>query len=149
MSGEAPGINVKVIGVVKSELEKETRGDAVQNLVSEIIFNQRFTDALEKIDDFSHMIVMYWIGMVSEPGPMIIHPHRDPKNPLTGILATNAPDRPNQVGLCVVKLTERKGNVLKVMGLSAGNGDAVIDIRPYMPEIYSYPEATKASWVEF
>ncbi len=149
MANDLPSITVKVIGVVKSEFEKENRTKAASNVVSEIVFDERFTDALEKIDDFSHIVVLHWIGMVTEPAPMLVHPHLDPANPIVGVLSTNAPHRPNQVGLCVVELIERSGNVLKVKGLNAGNGDSVIDIRPYMPELYSFPDATKASWVSF
>ena len=148
MKNEGSSINMKIIGTVRSKLEKETRGVSA-DFVSEIILDVQYTDAVEALDDFSHIIVMHWISMVKESGPMRIHPHLDPKNPISGILATNAPHRPNQVGLCVVKLLERNGNILKVQGFSAGNEDPVIDIRPYMPRIYSFPDATMASWVEF
>ena len=145
MVSELPNMNVRIIGFVRSELQKETRGDAVKDIVSEIILDERLTDAIYGLGRHSHIVVVYWIGMVTEPGPMKIHPHRDPKNPETGILATNAPDRPNYIGVGVVRLLEQEGNVLKVQGLSSANGDAVLDIRPYLPAIYSHPEATRVS----
>ena len=134
-------INVKIIGTVKSDLEKETRGEASADLVSEIVLDEKYTDAVDSLDDFSHIIVVYWISSVKESGPMKIHPHRNPENPICGILATLAPDRPNQVGLCVARLLERNGNILKVKGLYSGNGDPVMDIRPYVPGMFSFPEA--------
>ena len=145
MLSALPSIDLKIIGVVKSELEKETRR-GTKDLISEIIIDETIADALNGLDNNSHIIVTYLINLAPmglEPGLLEIHPHRDPKNPLTGILATNAPDRPNAMGLAVVKLVERNGNVLKVKGFSSANGDRVLDIRPYIPQIYCYPDATR------
>ncbi len=51
--------------------------------------------------------------------------------PLVGVLATRAPHRPNPIGLSLVELVERRGNILKVRGLDALDGSPVLDLKPY------------------
>jgi tRNA (Thr-GGU) A37 N-methylase len=50
-----------------------------------------------------------------------------------GVLATRSPVRPNPLGITVVKLLEKRGNVLKVIGLDAIDGTPVVDIKPCLP----------------
>ena len=51
--------------------------------------------------------------------------------PTVGIFATRAPIRPNPVGLTLVELVRREGNVLLIKGLDALRGTPVLDIKPY------------------
>ena len=59
------------------------------------------------------------------------HPRGREDLPLVGVLATRGKARPNPIGLTVVELVERRGNVLKVKGLDAYNGSPILDIKPY------------------
>ena len=56
-----------------------------------------------------------------------------PDLPLVGLFSTRSPVRPNPLGLAVVRLVERRGNVLKVIGLDAIDGTPVLDIKGYLP----------------
>jgi tRNA (Thr-GGU) A37 N-methylase len=51
------------------------------------------------------------------------------------------------LGIKTVKLLERQGNVLKVIGLDALDGTPVIDIKPYDPVYDGAPEATVPQWL--
>ena len=53
--------------------------------------------------------------------------------PLVGLFATRSPRRPNPIGVTTVRLLERRGNVLRVLGLDALDGTPVLDIKPYLP----------------
>jgi tRNA (Thr-GGU) A37 N-methylase len=67
--------------------------------------------------------------------------------PLVGIFATCSPARPNPVCAMVVRLLERKGNVLKVQGLDAIDGSPLIDIKPYNPSYYAAEDVKVADWM--
>jgi tRNA (Thr-GGU) A37 N-methylase len=60
--------------------------------------------------------------------------------PAVGIFATRAPIRPNPIGLTLVELVRREGNVLFVKGLDALSGTLVLDIKPY-------PYWMKGRWI--
>ena len=49
--------------------------------------------------------------------------------------------------MTVVRLLERRGNVLKVEGLDAIDGTPVIDLKPYIPGSDSVAGAEVPSWV--
>jgi tRNA-Thr(GGU) m(6)t(6)A37 methyltransferase TsaA len=47
-----------------------------------------------------------------------------------GVFASRSPHRPNPIGMTVVRLTAREGNVLKVTGLDMVEGTPILDIKP-------------------
>ena len=122
----------KPVGYVKVLNERE----------AEIIFRPELKDALDGIEDFSHVFVIYFMHkLLGAEIPVKVHPKKDVNLPLVGVLSSRSPLRPNLIGLTVVELIERKGNVLKVAGLDALDGTPVLDVKPYIPEIDSVPNA--------
>jgi len=75
----------------------------------------------------------------------MVKPFLDDK--LKGLFATRAPKRPNQIGLSVVRLLIREGNVLFVEGIDALDGTPLIDIKPYVPNFEPNTEF-KIGWLE-
>jgi len=123
---------IKPIGVVHNSV-KERRMEGWEGLESTIVVQDRWADALDGLEAFSHIFVVYWMHLVSEERRETtthVHPRGDPRNPLQGVFATRSPVRPNPIGLRVVALLERRGNVLRVRGLDAINGTPVLDLKP-------------------
>ncbi len=139
-------IKLKPIGKVRSEIKEPTHQKQPE-LVSEIIIDKDLTEALDDLDEFSHIIVLWWIHKSRRPAPMKVHPRGNPRNKLMGVFATRSPDRPNPIGQSTVRLLGRRGNVLKVQGLDAIDGTPVLDIKPYIPGYDSVDEATAPPWV--
>ena len=54
---------------------------------SEIIINEDITDILDGIEDYSHLIVLYWAHKVPEQSRLLtqVHPMGRKEMPLTGI----------------------------------------------------------------
>jgi tRNA (Thr-GGU) A37 N-methylase len=46
-----------------------------------------------------------------------------------------------------VKLVERRGGTLRVMGLDAVDGSPVLDVKPYIPEIDAVDGALIPDWM--
>ena len=127
-------IVIKPIGVVRNNI-KELLKHGWGKVVSELVLDNTLEEALEDLEQFSHLIVVFWMHKVPpERGiPTKIHPQGRQELPLVGLFATRAPYRPNPVGVSVVRLLERQENILKVKGLDAIDGTPVIDIKPYYP----------------
>ncbi|MDD4859944.1 MAG: tRNA (N6-threonylcarbamoyladenosine(37)-N6)-methyltransferase TrmO [Dehalococcoidales bacterium] len=134
------------IGFVRSETREAGKHDN-EGVISEIIIDERLTEGLDNIDEFSHIIVLYWMHRAKQPFPIKVHPRRDPSIPLKGVFASRSPSRPNPVGKATVRLLERRGNLLRVQGLDAVDGTPVIDIKPYIPGYDSAADAKAPPWV--
>ena len=126
------GIVMKPIGFVKTEAV----GDEVKdkNRISQIIIHAEFAEALDGIEEFSHLFVLFWLNQVSRENKRLkVHPRGRKDLPLLGVFATRTMLRPNPIGLTLVELVKIEGNVLTVRGLDALDGTPVLDIKPFDP----------------
>jgi tRNA-Thr(GGU) m(6)t(6)A37 methyltransferase TsaA len=141
-------IKLTPIGLVKNSV-KERRAEDCQKVTSEIIINEGLKEALSRIDEFSHIIIIYWMHKLppSQRSIIKVHPKADHTLPLVGVFASRSPARPNPIGITTVKLLGRRDNVLKVTGLDAIDGTPVLDIKPYIPGDDSSTEAKTPSWL--
>ncbi len=148
MPNEPPAMNLKAIGVVSSDIKQPIR-HGWREVVSEITIDSELTEALDGLDDFSHIIVLYWMHQFDRGRklPLKVHPMGNQDLPLTGRFATRSPSRFNPIGQVTVELLERRANVLKVKGLDAIDGTPVIDIKPYIPGYDSATDARAARWM--
>ncbi len=127
----AEKIALKPIGFVKTKaVGKEVRD---KGNVSEIVFREDLAEALDGIEDFSHLFVIFWMHEVSEEErrTMKVRPRGRRDMPLLGAFATRTPHRPNPIGLTLVELLEVEDNVVTVRGLDAFDGTPVLDIKPF------------------
>jgi tRNA-Thr(GGU) m(6)t(6)A37 methyltransferase TsaA len=146
MDIELPDINLKAIGTVHSEIKRRGRCDA-SNVISEIVLDPRLTEALDNLDEFSHIIVIYYMHQSNKPAPMKVHPRYRTELSPVGVFASRSPDRPNPLGKTTVRLLERRNNILKVQGLDAIDGTPVIDIKPYISGLDSVEDARVPPWM--
>jgi tRNA-Thr(GGU) m(6)t(6)A37 methyltransferase TsaA len=138
-------ITLKPIGVAKNS-ENKSRFGSFDGVVSEIIVDERFTDALNGTEDYSHVIVVYWMDKIKDY--VITHrPQGNPEVPIIGIFACRCPPRPNPIGVTTVKLIERTGNRIKVKGLDILDGTPIIDIKPYWPVYDKVKDEKIPGWV--
>ena len=147
MDDEMPTMSLRAIGVVRNEIQQTRRQDW-ENIISDIVFDPDLTEALDNLDEFSHVTVLYWMHQLSpERPPLKVHPRGEQELPLVGLFATRSPHRPNAVGKTIARLLQRQGNILSVQGLDAIDVTPVIDIKPYIPGYDSVNEATVPRWI--
>ena len=139
---------VKPIGIVRNEVKEPRRG-GWEEVASEVVIEEGLEECLEGLEEFSHILVVFWMHKVPvEPRPVAkIHPQGRADLPLVGLFATRSPYRPNPIGVRVARLVERKGNVLRVVGLDAIDGTPVLDIKPYLPPYDSPADFKVPDWV--
>ena len=110
-----------------------------------------YTPGLKGLQDFSHLWVFYWFHGNDNPEErrtLQVHPRRDPANPLTGVFACRAPERPNLIGFTACRIIKVEGNLVEVADLDARDGTPILDLKPYIPKGDSIPEATAPEWVK-
>jgi tRNA-Thr(GGU) m(6)t(6)A37 methyltransferase TsaA len=124
-------INIKPIGIVRSSFSPNS-GDR-RRVVSDLVFDEMYRPALEGVEDYSHVIVLFWMDRipVEDRAILKVHPRGREDLPSVGVFATRGKARPNPVGLAVVELLSREENVLHVRGLDAFDKTPIVDIKPY------------------
>jgi tRNA-Thr(GGU) m(6)t(6)A37 methyltransferase TsaA len=159
----APPMQLRPVGIVRSNLKepslvaessdlnwqpKEGRREW-RTLISELVIDSSLAGILDGIEDFSHLLVLYWAHHVPSEGRSLIkaHPMGRKDLPLVGIFATCSPARPNNICATVVRLLERKENVLRVEGLDALDGSPILDIKPYHSSYYARDGVKEADWM--
>jgi tRNA-Thr(GGU) m(6)t(6)A37 methyltransferase TsaA len=138
-----PNMDVKgelgFIGVVEKAGEQETK----------VRIFPEFCAGLKGIEDFSHLIILYWIHLrdnEEERRTLLVFPRRHAVNVETGVFACRSPSRPNPIGLCVVELLKIEECTLTVKNLDALEGSPIIDIKPYIPRADSIHNARVPEW---
>ncbi len=126
------------------------RARRIDTEVSEIVIREDLEGILEGIEEYSHIIVLYWAHAVPDERRSLtrVHPMGRKDLPEVGIFGTCSPARPNPVLTTVVRLVQRKENVLEVTGLDAINGSLVIDIKPYVSGFYPREGVRIPAWMQ-
>jgi tRNA (adenine37-N6)-methyltransferase len=140
-------IEIHPIGRVRNSIHRVQR-EGWESVRSEIVLDPKYEDALEGIEEYSHVYVLFWISKVRKDlrGVKKIHPKSREDLPLVGIFATRTQYRPNPIGLTLVKLLGREKNIVKVKGLDALDGTPVIDIKPISPRCEFPPRPRVPEW---
>lgn len=100
----------------------------------------RYIPALQGLDGFSHINVIWWFSdFDNEETRNILETNQPYKNspPVMGIFATRSPIRPNPLALTtaqVIGIDYAKG-ILQIAYIDANNGTPVLDIKPYTPSL--------------
>jgi len=118
-------IKISPIGFVRRTSQQGNERD--RRLEAKIVLDEALTPALDGIEEWSHIYVIFWLDRIEhKEKPVLHHPHSD-----LGIFAARSPIHPNPIGLTLVELVERERNVLRVRGLDAYDKTPVLDIKPY------------------
>ncbi len=115
-------------------IETDAVGNEVKDKtkISKIILNSELAEALDGIEGFSHVFVLFWLNEVSGQNRALkFHPRGRMDMPLLGVFAFRTNQRPNPIGLTLVELVKVEGSVLTVRGLDAYDGTPVLDIKPF------------------
>lgn len=139
---------VRVIGRIRTP-HKQAEGTPIQPAYAEgaegqVIVDEPFALALDDIEDFERIWLIYWMDRVSGFKPLVV-PYRDTRE--HGLFATRSPCRPNPIGMSAVRLVRREGRVLHVVDVDVLDDTPLIDIKPYVPEFDSHP-SSKAGWFD-
>ena len=114
-----------------------------------IVLSSRFPpEALQGIDDFSHVEVLFLFDRV-DSGNIVLgarHPRNNVDWPAVGIFAQRAKYRPNRIGSTICRVLRTEGLRLYVAELDAITGTPVLDVKPVLAEFLPRGELRQPSW---
>ncbi len=139
-------IAYKPIGVIRSEHTREQE-TPIQPIYAKgckgraEIFPE-FTEGLRDLEGFSHVYLLYHFHRAGT-AKLLVKPFlQDVEH---GVFATRAPCRPNAIGLSVVELVRREGNVLYLDGIDVLDGTPLLDVKPYTARFDRF-ETSRNGW---
>ncbi len=140
-------MEIKPIAYIKNDFDTKfgvPRQSGLADVMSRIVFEKEYRDpnALRGIEEFSHLwLIWEFSEFTSDTWSPTVRPPRLGGNTRVGVFATRSPNRPNNLGLTLVKLVSVDGCELIVSGADLINGTPIYDIKPYLPAFESIPEA--------
>lgn len=143
-------LTVQPIGYVRCEkqLKFETthQPDAASSEVNyvDLLPGRQFDLALQDLEGFERIWLISWFDRNTNWRPRPLPPRGPAKR--RGLFATRSPHRPNPVGLSCVRLLGIEGLTLRVGSLDLMDGTPILDIKPYISTIDSFPESS-LGWV--
>lgn len=140
-------IVMQPIGVIRSPFTKpdDTPIQAARSQAAgSVEVYPDFADGLKDIEGFSHIHLLYAFHQ-SSGFALSVKPFLDDQE--HGVFATRHPRRPNPIGISIVRLVSRRGNLLSVEGVDMLDGTPLLDIKPYLPE-FDVRSSVRSGWYE-
>lgn len=116
---------------------------------------EEYEESLKDIEGFSHVIVLYKFHNPIEESVkekyhlksegLLVKPYLDDK--FHGKFSTRSPNRPNPIGLSILKLLKREENILHVEGVDMLNETPLLDLKPYIPK-FDQRDNVEIGWCE-
>lgn len=115
-----------------------------------LLIRPEFWDATIRIEEFSHLHVLWWADGIDTPENRRHLKDVPPVDgaKMSGVFASRSPMRPNLLCLSIVKLmvVDSGTKTLVVDQISANDGTPILDIKPYMPSSDRVDDARVPEW---
>ena len=149
---------IKPIGYLTSCFKEKFGIPRQSGLIDEVEGIIEFSDSYNmngitsSLENFSHIWVLFIFDQsISQNFSPTVRPPRLGGNKRVGVFASRSPNRPNPIGLSLVKLlkiTNINGRQrLHISGHDLVDKTPIVDIKPYIPEYDSRPNA-QSGWTE-
>ena len=141
-------ITYESIGVIHTPFKKQAdtpiQGVFAPESKGRVEVFPQYVDGLKDIAGFSHLILIYHFHL-AEGYSLTTRPFLD--NESKGIFSIRHFNRPNHVGLSVVRLDKVKGSILEISEIDIVDGTPLLDIKPYMPD-FDVRHNVRKGWYE-
>ncbi len=128
----------------KADAPRQPRAAEGVQATLELFPGHGFEDALEGIEAWDHLWVLFLFDRAEGWRPKVRPPRSARKR---GLFGTRAPRRPNPIGMSVVKLVAVDGLRLTVADVDLLDGTPILDLKPYVPWCDAIPDANQG-WLE-
>jgi tRNA-Thr(GGU) m(6)t(6)A37 methyltransferase TsaA len=141
-------ITLRPIGVIHSPFTEPTsmpiQPASANSAPGRVEVFPEFAPGLKDLDGFSHVLLLYHFHR-SRPYALSVVPFLDTEP--RGLFATRAPNRPNPIGISLVRVERIDGSCLHVANVDVLDGTPLLDIKPHVPAFDCAPGA-RTGWME-
>jgi tRNA-Thr(GGU) m(6)t(6)A37 methyltransferase TsaA len=102
-----------------------------KDITGQVEIFPEYEPGLKDLDGFSHLILVCHFHMSSEFRLQVVP---SGETEIRGLFSTRSPNRPNPVGISIVRLKKIEKNILLISDLDILDGTPIIDLKPYVSE---------------
>ena len=121
----------KILTSLKEKTDAPIQGVLTPKSRGSVEVFPEFAEGLKDIEGFSHLILIYHFHK-SGDYTLLKKPFLDKAE--RGIFSIRHYNRPNPVGISVVRLLNVSKNILEIAEVDILDGTPLLDIKPYMPK---------------
>jgi tRNA (adenine37-N6)-methyltransferase len=141
-------LTLKPIGVIRTPYTQRAPYQPLDDDEGDfrVVVNAEYVSGIQNLIEFRYMYVLYYVDRVKGETPLIVAP------PWAGglgvgVFASRSPDRPNPIGLSIVRIKEIAANVIFTSGLDVFDRTPLLDIKPYIKDLDSKDDANYG-WID-
>jgi len=144
------GVELRIVGHARTPWRRREdaphQPSAAGDAPAAIEIEPPYREALADLASFSRIWVLFLFHRSRGFASRVRPPRGGPRR---GVFATRAPNRPSQLGLSCVELVavDPSSGRVEVRGLDLLDGTPVLDLKPYLPVVDSFPDAGHG-WLE-
>jgi tRNA-Thr(GGU) m(6)t(6)A37 methyltransferase TsaA len=97
-------------------------------------------DGLFKLEAFKYIYVLFYLHRQDKPYHTRVTPPWA-KGKTVGLFASRSPQRPNPIGLSVVRIKRIEKNIIHISGIDALDGTPLLDVKPYSLDLDAKADA--------
>ena len=127
------------IGFVQTDAEKIPRHWSVLDVEGTLVIDEEYLHGLKDIRAGQRIVVIFHFHRSQKFTSQFLSqtpPHRGKQ---LGVFSICSPIRPNPIGMSVLEVLGREGNVIYVKGLDMVDGTPILDIKPRVEDKQSCP----------
>jgi len=130
-------MKIQKIGEIRTPYKEKAPYQPKDNVEKDefyINLNDDYIKALDQIEKFKYIYVLYYLNLSKDnPDLKIQPPWSNGKE--VGLFASRSPHRINPIGLSVVELKKIKENKIFISSLDAFDKTPLLDIKPYIKNL--------------
>jgi tRNA-Thr(GGU) m(6)t(6)A37 methyltransferase TsaA len=147
-------LTLRPIGYVRTAYDEggdvPTQATGNAGETAEIVVRDDLAPGLRGLESFDYAWLLSWFDRSEEPASLDVVPHplRDTGRTF-GVFATRSPERPNPLGLSLVRILGIEGPRVRFAGVDLLDRTPVLDLKPYAPGVDTPPEGTdiRTGWI--
>ena len=132
-------------GKAKFEAPHQPDPEHSPSATIELEAGQNFEIALRNLEGFSKIWLIWWFHRNEKWRPTTRPPRG--RSGRKGIFSTRSPYRPNPIAMSAVDLLSVQGRTLTIGHHDLVDGTPILDIKPYIPTIDSFPKES-IGWLQ-
>jgi len=142
------GITHTPIGIIHSPFtdpaDTPIQGVFADGARGEVEVFPEYAAGLKDIEGFSHLILLYHFHL-ADGYSLISKPFLEDEE--RGIFSIRHPNRPNPIGISIVRLEAVRGNILEIGDVDILDGTPLLDIKPFIHR-FDHRAEIVSGWVD-
>ena len=143
------GFTVRPIGYIESPYKDWAPYQPVEQEKGlgqfQVHVDSEYAAGLKNLDRFKYVILVFFCDKAAKSDALTARPPWTTRK--IGLFASRSPDRPNPIGISIVRIHKIEGNVIYTWPIDVFDGTPLLDIKPYIATLDIKADADDG-WIE-